>query len=142
MAKSDFSIDAKDFLKSLENYDNNVDIKLQEALVKCALGIEKDAKLNLTNQNAVDTGRLRMSLYTDVQSVKNYEVEIGTDLSKVGPKKRTKGPGVGTSVEYAPYVEFGTYKMAARPFLRPAYDKNIEKLNEKLKQILGGKSWI
>ena len=139
MAKSDFSIDAKDFLKSLENYDNNVDKKLQEALVKCALGIEKDAKLNLTNQNAVDTGRLRMSLYTDVQSVKNYEVEIGTDLSKVRPKKRTKGPGTGTNVEYAPYVEFGTYKMAARPFLRPAYDKNIEKLSEKLKQILGGK---
>lgn len=27
---------------------------------------------------------------------------------------------VGTHVEYAPYVEFGTRKMAARPYLRPA----------------------
>ena len=108
-------------------------------MVKCALGIEKDAKLNLTNQNAVDTGRLRMSLYTDVQSVKNYEVEIGTDLSKVGPKKRTKGPGVGTNVEYAPYVEFGTYKMAARPFLRPAYHKNVNKMRENIGKILEGK---
>lgn len=27
---------------------------------------------------------------------------------------------IGTNVEYAPYVEFGTYKMAAQPFLVPA----------------------
>lgn len=27
---------------------------------------------------------------------------------------------VGTNVEYAPYVELGTSRMAAQPFLRPA----------------------
>ncbi len=27
---------------------------------------------------------------------------------------------VGTNVKYAPYVELGTRKMAARPYLRPA----------------------
>ena len=27
---------------------------------------------------------------------------------------------IGTNVEYAPYVELGTHKMAARPFLRNA----------------------
>ena len=31
---------------------------------------------------------------------------------------------VGTNVEYAPYVEYGTVKMAAQPYLRPALDKN------------------
>ena len=80
-----------------------------------------------------------MSLYTDVQGIKNNEVEVGTDLSKIGPKKRRKAKGVSTGVEYAPHVEYGTYKMAARPFLRPAYNKNVKKLDEKLKQILGGK---
>lgn len=30
---------------------------------------------------------------------------------------------VGPTVEYAVYHEFGTYKMAARPFMRPAMDK-------------------
>lgn len=29
---------------------------------------------------------------------------------------------VGTNVTYALYVELGTYKMAAQPFLRPALD--------------------
>ena len=27
---------------------------------------------------------------------------------------------IGTNVEYAPYVEFGTRKMAAQPYLKPA----------------------
>ena len=139
MAKSEFSIDAEEFLKSLNDYEDGVDKKIKEALIKCARGVERDAKQNLTASNAVDTGRLRMSLYTDVQGIKNNEVEIGTDLSKVGPKKRKKGPGVGTGVEYAPYVEYGTYKMAARPFLRPAYNKNVNKLTQELKRILGGK---
>lgn len=29
---------------------------------------------------------------------------------------------VGTNVYYAPYLEFGTKRMQARPFLRPMYD--------------------
>lgn len=31
---------------------------------------------------------------------------------------------VGTNVEYARYLEFGTERMQARPFLRPAVAKN------------------
>ena len=139
MAKSEFSIDAEEFLKSLNDYEDSVDKKTKDALVNCALAIERDAKNNLTHSGAVDSGRLRMSLYTDVQGIKNNEVEVGTDLSKIGPKKRRKAKGVSTGVEYAPHVEYGTYKMAARPFLRPAFNKNIKKLDEKLKQILEGK---
>ena len=82
MGKSEFAIDAKDFLKSLDDYKDSVDKKTKEALLKCALAIERDAKKNLTDSGAVDSGRLRMSVYTDVQGIKNNEVEIGTDLSK------------------------------------------------------------
>ena len=38
---------------------------------------------------------------------------------------------VGTNVEYAPYVEYGTKKMSAQPYLRPALANNksaIEKM--------------
>jgi HK97 gp10 family phage protein len=34
------------------------------------------------------------------------------------------GAAVGTDVEYAIYQEFGTYKMAAQPFLIPALKEN------------------
>lgn len=31
---------------------------------------------------------------------------------------------IGTNVEYAPYVELGTVRMAARPYLRPAAENH------------------
>lgn len=52
---------------------------------------------------AVDSGRLRAS---------------------IGVQKRGEGHyRVGTNVEYAPLLEFGTRKMAPRPFMRPAVEK-------------------
>ena len=139
MSKNKTRVDAREFLKSLEGYSDGVDKKTKEAVLKCALAIERDAKKNLTNSGAVDSGRLRASLYTDARNIKFYKVEIGTDLSKVRRRKRKKAKGVSTGVEYAPHVEFGTHKMAARPFLRPAYNKNVAKLETKIKDILGGK---
>lgn len=50
----------------------------------------------------VDTGRLRDSIR----------------VTEVGPRTFTVGPG--DEVEYAEYVEFGTSRMAAQPYMRPA----------------------
>ena len=52
----------------------------------------------------VDTGRLR-------SSITRGEVERDGDSLSVD---------IGTNVEYAPYVEFGTSRRRAQPFLRPA----------------------
>lgn len=38
--------------------------------------------------------------------------------------------------EYAPYVELGTWKMAARPFLRPAVEAETELLTKRIKEGL------
>lgn len=50
----------------------------------------------------VDTGRLRDSIR----------------VNEIGPRSYTVGPG--DEVEYADYVEFGTSRMAAQPYMRPA----------------------
>jgi HK97 gp10 family phage protein len=47
----------------------------------------------------VDTGRLRNSITHEVDGKEVY---------------------IGTNVEYAPHVEYGTIKQKAQPFLRPA----------------------
>lgn len=52
----------------------------------------------------VDTGRLRNSI-THQQYDEHTEV-------------------VGTNVEYAPYVELGTHRQAAKPYLRPAAENH------------------
>lgn len=51
----------------------------------------------------VDTGRLRSSITHDLERDAKGLVAF-----------------VGTDVDYAPHVEFGTFRMRAQPFLRPA----------------------
>ena len=53
----------------------------------------------------VDTGRLRSSIAHQAESA--YVM------------------AVGTNVEYAPYVELGTYKMSARPYITPAVENHM-----------------
>lgn len=44
---------------------------------------------------------------------------------------------LGTNVEYAPYVELGTYKMnIARPFIRPAIENHLQEYQEIFEKAL------
>lgn len=72
-----------------------------------ALGIEAEgnAVTEITDLGAVDTGRLRGSI---THAVDDDSAIIGTD------------------VEYGVYVEMGTYKMQARPFLRNAIENYVD----------------
>jgi HK97 gp10 family phage protein len=84
---------------------------LEQAVHRMGLRTEADlARVGMRVQNAargycpVDTGRLRSSITST-------------------PGKDHLGPYVeiGTNVEYAAPVEFGTSTMEAQPFLRPAF---------------------
>ena len=111
---SNLEIDARAFLASLDKYQEDVLEGLQKDIEKAALTLEKNAKQNCP----VDTGKLRASITTEVG---NLEAEVGTN------------------VEYALYVEFGTSKQSAQPFMRPALDKAITQLNKDMAKTLGGK---
>lgn len=117
MGKVDLKVDSAEFLDSLDAYNEFVSTQLKNTLKTCALGIERDAKKNCP----VDTGRLRGSISTDLSQINSYEASVGTN------------------VEYAVHVEYGTHKQSAKPYLRPAYNQNVNKLAQELKQILGGK---
>ena len=111
---SNLEIDARAFLASLDEYQEDVLEGLQQNIEKAALTLEKNAKQNCP----VDTGKLRASITTEVGKL---EAEVGTN------------------VEYALCVEFGTSKQKAQPFMRPALDKAITQLNKDMAKTLGGK---
>jgi HK97 gp10 family phage protein len=83
--------------------------KLARNITKACLLVEGDAKKDCP----VDTDRLRSSITH----------EVDTD---------EMAGYVETNVDYAPYVELGTYKMAAQPYLYPALEKNKSKIQEML----------
>ena len=65
---------------------------------------------------------------------------VDTGALKANADVNTKYAGDGImSVEfyqeYAPYVELGTYKMAARPFLTPAVENAAKKLADMFKGL-------
>lgn len=57
------------------------------------------------------------------------------------PKERRTS--VGTNVYYGPYVEFGTVKMKAQPFLHPALEAEtgplMKRIEETIQKALGGR---
>ncbi len=61
----------------------------------------------------VRTGYLRSTIFAQV---------IESDLILV----------FGATAPYAPYVEFGTSRMAPRPFIRPAFDANQQRILDAL----------
>lgn len=91
---------------------------------------------------AVDTGRLRASISTNwtqsgmargrVDSKALEEDGIGNPGGKnINPFSGGQFKvAVGTNVDYGPPLEFGTVNMAARPFMRPAYDFNRNKITK------------
>jgi HK97 gp10 family phage protein len=76
---------------------------IERGIQKGCLRVEASAKLNAP----VDTGNLRASITTDVQGLQGE---------------------VGTNVEYAAYMELGTSKMKAHPYLYPALAENKDKI--------------
>ena len=86
--------------KGVEQYVN----RTQNATMKAALKAEALVKKN----TPVDTGNLRSSVNAQLAGKKRDRVEAV----------------VGTNVEYAPYLEFGTRRMAPRAMFRKVIDQN------------------
>jgi HK97 gp10 family phage protein len=62
------------------------------------------------------------ALVIAVEAENNCPVDTGFLRSTVFVQQEGNDVQIGFSAEYASYVEFGTYKMAAQPFLRTALD--------------------
>ena len=105
----------------------------ERATKKVGFMIEGDAK----RRCPVKTNRLRSSIST------NWS-KSGLARGKItGPAKEEDGVGrpkgypftvvIGTNVFYAKFIETGTKKMSAKPYLHPAFHKNLGELQKTLK---------
>lgn len=85
--------------------------KIAVALETIGLRAERHAK----EYCPVDTGRLRNSISHAIDDDSAY---------------------IGTNVEYAPYVELGTNKQRAEPYLKPAVQNHVDEYRRIVEGIL------
>lgn len=121
-------------VKLIDNSDvvlSEMEQKIEVGLEECGMMMETFAK----GKCPVDTGRLRNSITHAVggssvtgsyhaDTARGGSQGFGTYNGTVG----TRGDhsvSVGTNVEYAPYVEMGTSKMGARPFIEPSVSDHL-----------------
>jgi len=102
------------FLQHMHDYVERTTNELKDAVKETAYKIESGAK----QRCPVDTGRLRASISTNID-------ESASSIKAI----------VETVVEYARFVEFGTYKQTAQPFLIPSFNQCKSKLIKDIKKI-------
>jgi len=134
----------------------------EQAVMKGCFMIEKDVKISMhpgtgreykrggkihrasvTGQPpAVDSGRLRASIASNWSGsgLPNGNVtnpkQSGDGIS-MPPTEKDKFTGrVGTNVFYGKILEYGSVKMGPRPFLRPAFEKNISKIRALFENLI------
>lgn len=104
---------------SVEYTDNSDEVlaalggAMERALTRIGLQAERYAK----EECPVDTGNLRNSITNAVDDKSAY---------------------VGTNVEYAPYVELGTSRAKAQPFIKPAATEHSDVYKRIVQDELGG----
>ena len=97
--------------QALQSLDNILQQKIQQQLERWSMEIREYAR----SLAPIRTGRLRSSIYAKTSG---WEVQIGAEAS------------------YALFVEFGTRQMQAQPFLHPAVEEYMPRLEEMLLEAL------
>lgn len=127
---SDFEIKGLDELKrKLANVSNEIVKKSgRTAVRKAANVIRKDA---IARAKAFDDPSTPIAIHKLITTRFNSKESRRTgDISfKVGVRG---GAGSKNDAYYWRFLEFGTEKMAARPFMRPAMENSTEKVTETL----------
>ena len=125
-----------------ESFLTAFDRALRNGLEAIGMTAEAHAKKKITENDSVDTGRLRNSITYAISGEKahidTYNDDEGNTYSYSGtaPKDNQLAAYIGTNVEYAEYVELGTSRAPAYPYLRPAATEHTEEYRRIFKAAL------
>lgn len=127
-------MDVKLDMGELQRIVKDLGANVEKVCVSLAFDIEGEAK----QLAAVDTGAMRASIYTVTQHENGHnraaaeasKLQAGVVVDVLPVPTGKIFANVGPSVEYAEFVELGTSRQAAQPFLTPAVERIAKKLND------------
>lgn len=114
------------FNSNRDEVDKRMEKAMEQSLRLVGGLAERKAKETISDMDAVDTGFLRNSitfaLDGDSPNIDTYHDDPNTQKGSYEGRAPEEGNSkrsvyIGTNIFYAPYVEFGTRHMVARPFL-------------------------
>lgn len=109
------SMEVKILVNNIPKMTQRVQQAIMDGLWECGEVAEAYAK----DKCPVDTGNLKNSItHQEKQNATGGECQIGS------------------AVEYATYVEMGTYKMKAQPYLKPSIANHKNEYKERIAQKL------
>lgn len=126
---------------------------VQQAMRETVLQIEQDAKLNVVDNDSVDTGALLNSIYSTTPDKSGYgNAEASASMAAAMPGAHSGKPheftmmpevpvgpmeaAVAVGAEYGVYVEFGTVFIPPAPFFGPADERGIASFEEKTVEMI------
>jgi HK97 gp10 family phage protein len=131
---------AKEIADALRKLPEKMDRKvLEDGLLTGARLIRDDAKARAPLLQVPDARRVRGALRKAIQAIRarpeGFAAQVVVKVRRLTGRqianfKRKTGKGSAANpndVFYASFIEFGTSKMAARPYLRPAFQSMKEK---------------
>ena len=117
--------------------------KIQNVIKNSAMTIERNAKSNLTSNKSVKTGHLRRGITANIGNMEatvhtsniKYAsmVEKGTKAHIIKPKNKKALYWKGAS---HPVKQVNHPGSKAKPYLIPAFDKEVPYFVEKLKEVV------
>ena len=108
------TFDVKKVMKALKELPNNIQKNIMVGATRAGAKVVSDEAKTLV---PVKYGRLKKSIGIIKRRSKNRNI-ISFSVS---PRKGGKNDGF-----YGRFIELGTSKMSAKPFLRPALEKSVE----------------
>ena len=115
--KFEMNVSVKVDIEKLSKFNNQLDDKIKTVVQIAARNIEKDSKQRMTDQDAVDTGATRNSIF-------------------VSPGTPSFSQQIGPTTEYAPFIEFGTRFMPARAYMIPALEQERIRFMQAIVEVL------
>ena len=120
--------------------------RLHGAVAKIVKTAAFNVEFRAKNHAAVDTGAMRSAIYTVTRDGSGYEeaaaqaTEARATKPTIGAEMQTEEPRpdrdtlaiVHAGMNYSVYVEYGTGKMAAQPFMAPAAAEEQPRLQQAL----------
>lgn len=117
------NFDNKALLKTLNQLPTRIQKNVMVGAIRSGANIVRDEARRLV---PVDTGNLKKSIATIRRKGDRNTVQFS-----VTPSKGGKNDGW-----YAHFLEFGTSKMSAKPFLRPALDSKQDEVLQATKEYI------